>query len=1854
MSETQKQSPETQSTTPAFHDDIVRALEITGYASSFESRPGEPHNPMTITGDLSSFTEEELKAQIVHSTFNYEHRTFSDLFRNNAAKNELRRLQLLKDRRDAPASFDDRELIVANQASTYHQYMPEVMRATVRSAQKYEEAAAHVPAEVRNQMGSMEGYTKTYLTELNKALDERLSFANAINIASHLKLRVDPNGRPLTQEETLELRGRLEGLLADPKLSQTSLRILGGGTVDGLIAEVSKKGDVGIAVLGNNLNQRLIDILGGKCGSGVPEGFTPMVLELELIRRHYDFVFSQESTLSLDPRLVETRQRQQLLQAEFDIAQQNGTSFTQEKVEESARLQRQVDDRQGQLDSLAAKRRELSNSIVMQTDQLARYQMKMGGITSVQHMFADLRDVPSITSPLPDQTPDVVRQSINRNMEARGDFHMETLDQFLGAVDDNVMGVDMSVRVEDLSNTAFRAFMLRLTSGIATVVTLPIPEMGDFKLRTNAKNSITGDLERALGWPPGVTDFDQLSDEQKADVRKKTRSVYQAILEFRYAHTKKEDGSIDFGAEYKEKEQITNFRETMTMVKEMPAASNFVEGIPDDNAPDTRISRADFDVFINTVKPKIDGGIALTQEERNTGATMYMALFAQLNLDWGEVDPPSGYIGEYATFMRSIDENIGTHFAAASALRQLSAKFFDWRDYLIYGIITYFGVKGALWVRRRLKGNPVKALERTVATLTRENAVLTTTLSEAQQTVAQQADELTRAGQRIAELEQEVTRLTGQGQEALEQIAQKQDEIARLTARSLVLEEQLAKATAVPGAVARRAETLTRVAEFTNGRGAQVMQQITESDDAIKATKSAIDNVLTSNADEAVKAVELTRLHGQLGELLKADRALRISAAKSLLGDTVSLSDEAAELVWRAHIAESLPAKMKLLRQAMGMVYENTDDAAKAANLFARSGIAGDVATAIANANKVTSGVSAQVLTRLTEMGLPEASEAVLKLATSPRGMQFLDEAFKLGGREGAARATQYLVALGEGAQEGLTDPSLLKAVIASGDDATKLGLTMAKLGTQGTYTAAECLTMADELTNFKRMGPRAIRGLEKTMLIAGPLLEAAMVGYDIYELVQARERRDQEITSMIGALDQMVSQGLMTKTGDTYTGPGCSIDVRQISNVTGAEEEAQWARTAVDTAALVGTTATSIVVLSGAAGPPGLVAGLVVAGVIITVHAGISVVEGSIDQYRRSEFLKAAPPWLIALMGPEGLVGQTTEDVIREHTGTMRSEYMPRSWGEAALTLNPVTGPVYAGSRSISNTMNAEQIEADKQAVKEKSMQALAFRAFASSHPEFVSELPSHGNIQTLLLEDSDFLKPGGDYERIVKPLITLQLQASARPGFVGISGAFGYESEPDVGAISRLVLPERSQLDGSAVGVSDESHLLERAGARAMTFYIHHLREQRYRQAVAAIESDTRYDGDYKAFLIHQYDESIDDNKSYQYVFNVHPKTLSRSGPTLAEKLVQEHALTPERLQSFGGDTISAAEAASMGYSFPDGRQDMSLRSFLDVYVEPDHTKETESRLESYSAANPDLPFDFKTMEDMKTEEDFEATVGVALDTVEEVNRLLARPGALRNDAEVRKVLDSIPAADLQLFESIHKHKDFYDMYLSRWRRSDRYINSYAHPWVKMLIDWKQQGYPALIDEQRFTAIQQSLVRPRTDLFTVQREEPSWLLRAETELPGFTYDPEHPNRILSTYSAYMSDTSRFSAIQFDNPLERLLNPDRTPFDGLMRQSRESQERFLRRQDALGRLEAYQERMKKEQSLRVRDGSQEGRPLSEFRNLASSVAVEDKNLGAFMQSWAKSDGFDALRADMLSNRIFVISDPSVMLESGF
>lgn len=164
------------------------------------------------------------------------------------------------------------------------------------------------------------------------------------------------------------------------------------------------------------------------------------------------------------------------------------------------------------------------------------------------------------------------------------------------------------------------------------------------------------------------------------------------------------------------------------------------------------------------------------------------------------------------------------------------------------------------------------------------------------------------------------------------------------------------------------------------------------------------------------------------------------------------------------------------------------------------------------------------------------------------------------------------------------------------------------------------------------------------------------------------------------------------------------------------------------------------------------------------------------------------------------------------------------------------------------------------------------------------------------------------------------------------------------------------------------------------------------------------------------------------------------------------------------------------------------------------------------------------------------------------------------------------------------------------------------------------------------------------------ILRGDQSWLRDAEKTLPGFVYDPDRPDRVVSTYENYIRYSSSDQNASVENPLDKLSSD--TSADPLFRSVSDQQRRTESSRGTMNYFRQNIDRMKREKNLRVVDGSLDGKPLSDFQKLSKSIAIEDSKMLDFMSSWVQNDGFDSLRAGLLLKRIFVISDPVAQIRS--
>ncbi|MEK7218894.1 MAG: hypothetical protein AAB728_05525, partial [Patescibacteria group bacterium] len=211
----------------AFSDKLAQVRDILG--------PGQEASPVPYS---EAGIDKELEAIVSDNTFE----SFSEQCRQSELRyrrGALERQALLRDPHQS-ATVDMTEFVTVNQAVTYHEYLPMVVREVVAVMGRYEalrESVGTVPLEFEQG----ERQAKLYFTALNAAMRERVAFARILLVEGRL---AEGAGNPA------ELTRRLETYRRSLDLQEESLMALEGST-----EEKWRRG--------NELNQRIIRLLSG-------------------------------------------------------------------------------------------------------------------------------------------------------------------------------------------------------------------------------------------------------------------------------------------------------------------------------------------------------------------------------------------------------------------------------------------------------------------------------------------------------------------------------------------------------------------------------------------------------------------------------------------------------------------------------------------------------------------------------------------------------------------------------------------------------------------------------------------------------------------------------------------------------------------------------------------------------------------------------------------------------------------------------------------------------------------------------------------------------------------------------------------------------------------------------------------------------------------------------------------------------------------------------------------------------------------------------------------------------------------------------------------------------------------------------------------------------------------------------------------------------------------------------------------------------------------------------------------------------------------------------------------------------
>ncbi|MDD5469454.1 MAG: hypothetical protein PHO92_01495 [Candidatus Peribacteraceae bacterium] len=689
--------------------------------------------------------------------------------------------------------------------------------------------------------------------------------------------------------------------------------------------------------------------------------------------------------------------------------------------------------------------------------------------------------------------------------------------------------------------------------------------------------------------------------------------------------------------------------------------------------------------------------------------------------------------------------------------------------------------------------------------------------------------------------------------------------------------------------------------------------------------------------------------------------------------------------------------------------------------------------------------------TRLLLERNPEEAARVLQIAQKANGIA------------GAKRAARYMLALADDVdasrRAAMFSPEVLE-IVAKGDNgnpaaiARFLGRVPAKAGTE--LTSDALANAIKQMTRWQRAGTAM-----RTLYVAGAAVEVGMVAWDTYNLVDAVGERKKQREALGEALRKA---GLTSADGETYTGCGVEVSLTEVED-TDVEEYA--ARVAVGAGALGFT----LLAPSLCLGP----VGLVVAGVVIAAHVTIGGVTNAFEQRKHQEFLMKAPHWLLTMLGTQTTIRQSEHETMREYTGVMSQDIWPSSWTELALAAVPTAGPAML---SIGKSMTAGDVETMRKNLREKLLQSISFRALAHGYPELLTELPGmQEGLKSFMDPAGEFLRAGGDYERIVRPYIVLRLHGHTE----GEGVAFRQTNLLD------LTDNKGGWFDGSWLGMevpTVDQYDLERAVEEAMLFYVHHMREKRYRAAAKHLETlageeekrlatQTTLTESQRAEKLHSYREAlqtalaeeVEENKDMFYVLNRKPSDLPTypDGKTFTEHMLEERF---RHVESTSADT--SARAASTGWRSPASGTEMNIGSFAEVYLRPAFREQDGTWLKKNSPPRGEpFSFDELNVEMGMTDEEFAATFRQKIAPAQEVDKALTR--VMDTEEDMKACVENL-GEKIDFHQKLHRYRGYYNTYLRRWRPNLNMHIPEGPPLAKTLKTWRDRGYPRLIPQEFF----------------------------------------------------------------------------------------------------------------------------------------------------------------------------------------
>jgi hypothetical protein len=586
-------------------------------------------------------------------TFNEQAR-YNELLYRRAAIQRLKDVQEAKTEERPVDRVKLQELIVAEQAVTYHEYFREAQNQVLSVLRRYESMRRGV--QVSQDILRMEGDTQRYVAALQEASRERVAFSNVVLIDRHIAEKFG---------DVAHLNHLRQEFLS--QLSPASLASLEGGNEQRLIRA-------------NQLNQRIIDILGGEHGlQGVERGYVPKQMMVAFLKYRYQQLLDQQIQIGRDPSLQKTRAELDRLNLKFKMAEEGKGEFTAEDKARHDELQARLNNVNVQFEQLGRKRRETTQELITLTQDLGEYNLHQTELSAIQEQFGRKYSFEGVSGLSPLSTPPEIREAIAQNMEMRKAHHLGQMSNFLERVQKDVLKKGFKEEMENLWNKNGREAVRRVTHSMASFFTFAVPEK--FGMHDAAQDALTQPLDEAMGWPAGKEKWEELTPQEQQKVKEKATSILNLIEKF-------------------DKTKIQNFQESIQLVQSMKPASAYT------------LDQVKFDESGQAILPEgrvTAQNINLLTAEHG-GAVVYLMLIRQLQGDFGSYQPPQAFMGEYASFLEGVNKNIDVHVDVGRACYILGKRFEDLMKWLLLaaGLGLVIGVIGTLVVLK-LGGKAARA-----------------------------------------------------------------------------------------------------------------------------------------------------------------------------------------------------------------------------------------------------------------------------------------------------------------------------------------------------------------------------------------------------------------------------------------------------------------------------------------------------------------------------------------------------------------------------------------------------------------------------------------------------------------------------------------------------------------------------------------------------------------------------------------------------------------------------------------------------------------------------------------------------------------------------------------------------------------------------------------------------------------------------------------------------------------------------------------------------------------------------------------------------------------------------------------